>query len=464
MFLGNWKLNDVSCASVINFLGSVPSNSIHCVTTSPPYWGQRVYSDQHKEELGREKTVQEYIARMATIFEEIRRVLRPDGICWLNLGDTFAADRRSYSHRDQKRGDVGNPGTLNIPPGFKPKDKMLIPHRIAIALQDAGWWVRMDNVWSKANGMPSSAQDRPTDTHEYVFMLTKSEHYWYDQDVTREPHTEVSKKRAMRGRSDHGKYIDGNKLTGTAQSLSKNGAVNRGYTHMEEAIANGETDLHPLGRNRGSVWTLATSSLRYDFCLNCQNFYDGGIKPSRYETVMVKGKVVEKAIKTCPMCACEDQWIDHFAPYPMDLIKPLIDSSCPSKTCACCGNPWKREKIKEGKKSWGTKRNKRAGAAGSEVTSASVFNTGESHQCFLGELVPACQCNAPTVPGIVFDPFMGSGTTALVARQLDRRFIGCDLSPQYVALAKARLREPLFEVAQTVAPEPAVLPQQMELV
>ncbi len=172
---------------------------VQCVVTSPPYWGLRDYG--HADQIGMEGTPADYIGHLVQVFREVRRVLADDGVCWLNLGDSYCAsapgicsdpmstsglngiggakyrsDRTALraSNRTKQFGDL------------KPKDLVMIPARVALALQADGWYLRSDIIWSKPNPMPESVTDRPTKAHEYVFLLTKSESYYYDADAIRE--------------------------------------------------------------------------------------------------------------------------------------------------------------------------------------------------------------------------------------------------------------------------------------
>lgn len=167
-------------------LRSMPSESVHCVVTSPPYWGLRDYGVAGQ--LGLEPTFQEYIAKMVEVFREVRRVLRSDGTCWLNIGDSYNNFRSQMGppqsvHNGDLRGKPEKESKTRGSVGLKEKDLCMIPHRLAIALQDDGWYVRSDIVWAKPNPMPESVQDRPTKSHEYVFLLAKSEKYFYDAEA-----------------------------------------------------------------------------------------------------------------------------------------------------------------------------------------------------------------------------------------------------------------------------------------
>lgn len=167
---------------VLSQLRTLPNNSIQCCVTSPPYWGLRDYGVEGQ--IGSEKTPEEFVARMVEVFREVRRVLRPDGTLWLNLGDTYANDGKwggstGGKHVTQLHGDSGV-GRAKRDTGLKPKDLVGIPWRVAFALQADGWWLRQDVIWHRPNPMPSSVTDRCTTAHEYLFLLTKSDRYYFD--------------------------------------------------------------------------------------------------------------------------------------------------------------------------------------------------------------------------------------------------------------------------------------------
>lgn len=225
-------------------LRTLPDESVHCVVTSPPYWGLRDYGVNGQ--LGLEETPDEYVARMVEVFREVRRVLRSDGTLWLNLGDTYNAYNGNRGTESRYAGDRRTIGEPMFPPGhglmvptLKPKDLVGIPWRVAFALQADGWYLRSDIIWHKPNPMPESVRDRPTKTHEYVFLLSKSERYFYDADAIKEPTRSLdpghpsyrpnSARIAVEGRKEyHGKH-----------EMSA-----RSY--------------NPAGRNARSVWTIAT--------------------------------------------------------------------------------------------------------------------------------------------------------------------------------------------------------------
>lgn len=162
----------------------IPDGSIQCVVTSPPYWGLRDYGIDGQ--LGLETTLPQFINHLVAIFNEVKNVLRNDGTLWLNIGDSYTSGNRGYRASDKKNPARAMAIRPDTPEGLKPKDLQGIPWRLAFALQDDGWYLRSDIVWHKPNAMPESVKDRPTRAHEYFFMLTKSEKYYYDYDMVKE--------------------------------------------------------------------------------------------------------------------------------------------------------------------------------------------------------------------------------------------------------------------------------------
>jgi len=162
----------------------ISSNSVQCVVTSPPYWGLRDYGIDGQ--IGLEATLPQFINHLVGVFREVKRVLREDGTLWLNIGDGYTSGNRGYRATDKKNPARAMTIRPNTPEGLKPKDLQGIPWRLAFALQDDGWFLRSDIVWHKPNAMPESVKDRPTRAHEYLFMLTKSERYYYDHESAKE--------------------------------------------------------------------------------------------------------------------------------------------------------------------------------------------------------------------------------------------------------------------------------------
>jgi DNA modification methylase len=172
-------------------LRTLPDESVHCCVTSPPYWGLRDYGVAGQ--LGLESSPAEFVANMVEVFREVRRVLRKDATCWINMGDSYATNtgangssQGATGQRHDRRFTSETKAGVKVPPGLKPKDLCGIPWRLAFALQDDGWWLRQDIIWAKRSPMPESVTDRCTKAHEYIFLLTKSATYFYDAVAVRE--------------------------------------------------------------------------------------------------------------------------------------------------------------------------------------------------------------------------------------------------------------------------------------
>jgi len=169
----------------LTVLERLPSESVQCIVTSPPYWGLRDYDIA--DQVGLESTLPQFINSLCAVFREARRVLRNDGVLWLNIGDGYTSGNRKWRAPDKKNRARAMDIRPDTPEGLKPKDLMGIPWRLAFALQDDGWYLRADVIWNKPNAMPESVKDRPTRGHEYMFMMSKSERYFYDREAVIEP-------------------------------------------------------------------------------------------------------------------------------------------------------------------------------------------------------------------------------------------------------------------------------------
>ena len=307
-------MNRIIQGDALTVLKTLPDQCVQTTVTSPPYFRLRDYGAQ--KQLGMEQTPEEYVERLVAIFREVRRVLRHDGTLWLNLGDTYG-DGSSYTLNQSHEADVrchelGYPMKVKERLRCTRKNLIGIPWRVAFALQADGWYLRQDIIWEKPNVTPESVRDRCTRAHEYIFLLSRSQKYYFDADAIKEKAIYGDDPRVLLGRVQcHGKRR-GKKGTGQA-----------GFTCLKEK------------RNKRSVWTVATKP------------YNGA----------------------------------HFAAYPPDLIRPCILAGAPPQYT-------------------------------------------------------------------VLDPFMGSGTTAFVARELHRHYLGIELNPEYINLARERLGEtPLKAVA-----------------
>ena len=288
------KINKIYNMDCLEGLKLLDDNSIDCCVTSPPYYGLRDYGVDGQ--IGLENTLEEYIKNLVIVFREVKRVLKDEGTLWLNLGDSYA-------------------GSGKVPASLKPKDLIGVPWRVAFALQENGWYLRQDIIWHKPNAMPESVKDRPTKAHEYIFLFSKSKHYYYDYEAIKEP--------CVNGDPNPPKGSKG-VLGNMHQGRRKQDLVGKPqYTGFNARYKPREY------RNKRSVWTIPT-------------------KPFKEA---------------------------HFATFPEKLIEPCILAGCP-------------------------------------------------------------------VGGIVLDPFMGSGTTAQVALELQRNFVGFELNPKYIEIAgKYRLNK-----------------------
>jgi DNA modification methylase len=275
----------------IEGLRTLPDASVHCCVTSPPYWGLRDYG--HDGQIGLESTPEAYVARMVEVFREVRRVLRDDGTCWVNLGDSYFGTGRGPTHPTGFHG--GDNGTSFPTKGvyshstLKGKDLCGIPWRVAFALQADGWWLRQDIIWHKPNPMPESVRDRCTKAHEYVFLLTKSERYWYDAEAVSEPVSASSVARVSQATWDgqHGSDRVPGKTNGPMKAvLKRSGNKERKSAKERDCPRNGVCGSVPwegTTRNKRSVWTVTTRP------------YKGA----------------------------------HFATMPPDLVEPCIKAGCP---------------------------------------------------------------------------------------------------------------------------------------
>lgn len=243
--------NKIICSDALETLKNFPDESISCCITSPPYYGLR---DYHKKgQIGREKTVEEYLDRLVAVFREVRRVLKKDGTCFVVIGDSYAGTSSKKEQRDPKYPNGRNGQDLSITQkvaGYKSKDLMGIPWRLALLLREDGWYLRSDIIWHKENAMPEACRDRPSRSYEHVFLLSKSPRYYYDYEQMAEPMKEVSKKRYVRGRRADNKY------------LREDAGIK--VQKINEARRYGEYkgDNIPQFRNKRDIWTINTVSFR----------------------------------------------------------------------------------------------------------------------------------------------------------------------------------------------------------
>ena len=309
------KLNHIYQGDALEVLKTFPDESINCVMTSPPYWALRDYGIEGQ--LGLEPTFEEHITKMCDVFDEVKRVLRKDGTCWVNYGDTYNNDpsNQQFSGDRPIRKIEGMKRQKRMQSSIPAKSLTLIPFRFAIEMVNRGWICRNVIIWHKPNCMPQSAKDRFTVDFEYLFFFVKSKKYWFERQF--EKHSEAFKQKVKYG-------WKGNYEKGRTHYEVGAGAKKGGFS---EAMKGGY-GLNPQGRNKRCVWKIPT-----------QPFPEA-----------------------------------HFAVYPEKLCVTPIKAGCPPK-------------------------------------------------------------------GVVLDPFMGSGTTAVVARKLGRNWVGIELNPDYIKIAERRLRQ-----------------------
>ena len=386
------ELNKIYNMDCLEGLKQLPDNSINCCVTSPPYWGLRDYGVE--EQIGLEKTPEEYVEKMVEVFREVKRVLKPEGTLWLNLGDCYITsppgnktppkDLDGNYRRKQERqlghGESREAIYQKIKySGLKQKDLVGIPWRVAFALQADGWYLRQDIIWHKPNPMPESVKDRCTKAHEYIFLLAKSARYYYDNEAIKEDAKPESEKRYKSTFYTGKKEISGQGRPGNASNTP-------GYKKWTGK------------RNKRSVWTVPT-----------QPFPEA-----------------------------------HFATFPPDLIKPCILAGTSPRACEICGAPWERvvERINLNKQNIGGKL--------ANIKKTGFRNDGNIR---MGDIAtktlgwqPTCTCqNEGKGRCIVLDPFMGSGTTGMVAAMYQRNFIGFELNPEYCKIAEKRIEPYLMQ-------------------
>jgi len=400
--------------------------------------------------LGLEPTVQMFVAHLVDIFREVRRILRSDGTCWVNMGDSYNA----YNGNRGAGGTVSAPTDASRPrlpagtglsdPVLKPKDLMLVPFRLALALQDDGWYVRNDIIWDKSEQcMPESIRDRCTRAHEFIFHLAKSERYFYGMEAVREP--------CVSGLSDIAKMQEQRTRLGGKHLINPD-PLNKANAATNIGRKRGVGD--PSGRNMRTVWRLGKSGTRMDW-----------------------GEV------------------QHFATYPEELPKRcILAGTSEYGVCADCGAPWERivgEPEPTGGRGSGNKERKVADGGEGERLNTHMGSSIPWKPAMRNTLVwqPTCECHGtiereefdelvpeldddgeptgevsevtrsrttyrPTIPlaehprakAIVLDPFMGSGTTAFVAAQLNRDFCGIEMNPAYADIARKRVESELQQI------------------
>ncbi len=366
-------------------LKTLEADSVHCCVTSPPYFGLRDYGVEGQ--LGLEPTPDEFVEAMVSVFREVRRVLRPDGTLWLNLGDSYAGSWGNYGGHNRGAGKqravvagsrVPNeawdertkfkPQGANGFPGIKPKDLMCIPHRTALALQADGWWLRQTLPWIKRNPMPESTNDRPTVAIEYVFQMTKSEKYFYDYAAVQRTASQNTHKRLAQAveaqigseRANGGRKTNGNMKAVPGKKQDGHGRRHAGFNERYFDLPKSSAPTSGAKNNDSMNEALAVMPEKRAF-RNSDLFFD-----SLGAILAPDGTILALDVTTQPFKGA------HFATFPPNLIEPLILAGCPAG-------------------------------------------------------------------GTVLDPFGGAGTTGLVADRLQRNSILIELNPEYAKMAERRI-------------------------
>lgn len=375
-------------------LMSLPEGSFHCCVTSPPYFGLRSYlPEDHPmkaREIGLEPTPEAFVQALVEVFREVRRVLRDDGVLWLNIGDSYAGGGRGGGGSFMaERGDkswksrAAVTGWRAPPPGLKSKNLIGIPWRLALALQADGWWLRSECIWAKPNPQPEAVTDRPARAHEHVFLLSKSEHYYYDPFAVLEP------------------------VAGTAKPRGRG--------------------LGPKARPRGEIV---------------------GVKQNESFSAAVSGLVDKRNLRTIWSIATKALSEGHFATFPEELARRCVNAGTSERgCCAACGAPRRRTvesvRLRDGVP---CELPPARSTSKAEPSSANGINHNRivTSRRSTGWL-DVCACGSGSVPCRVLDPFGGSGTVGRVASELGRDATLVELNEEYLDIIRRRCaQESLF--------------------
>ena len=421
-------------------LRTMPAESVDCVVTSPPYWGLRDYDVDGQ--IGLEPTLAEHLTVMVEVFEEVRRVLKPTGTLWLNYGDCYATAPNGRSAAEAKAVG-GDDRTFRDKPFstiggvLKPKDLCMVPNRLAIALQEAGWWVRSEIIWAKPNPMPESVNDRPATSHEKIFLLSKAPRYYYDAAAVRQEAVGKTEHELTGGRySPPGQPghtgTRNKKQDATAASAAKVGGSSgrrmAGFNERWDAKEKKRASEHASRRHAGHICHTGIDATPRGAARNLRNY-----EPAPVQVWPIATRPFSEA---------------HFATFPPELAERCILAGAPAKCCSTCGAPVVRavetELVPTAKAAKRNVVDDRDGRADRQDAGSNRAKDGHvpgwSNRVTTTGFAKSCACVDPgTVPGVVLDPFGGAGTTALVA---DRHGLDCtiiELNPKYAEIARRRL-------------------------
>lgn len=441
--------------NAVHVLPALPAESVHCVVTSPPYWGLRDYSlepqvwgglagcahewklrrrihrggdagaycgrcDAWRGHLGLEPTPELYLEHMVGLFREVRRVLRKDGTLWLNMGDSYTDSGRGAdtgstlqgSRRNQRESRIARDSGRRAT-NLRPKNLLMMPARLALALQADDWWLRAEIVWSKPSPMPESVTDRPTRAHEYIYLFARSERYFYDAAAIAEPAAEATLVRIAQATVEQ--QQGGLKSEQYAQDFPGKKHRDRKPVEIVQGLSK------KAGRQFDDNGRVAA--------------HDGGRRRPPDEDVEL-----QRNARTVWDISTQPYPEAHFATFPEELARRCIVAGSSPRTCEHCGAPWKRIVVATGGtigRAWNDHQDDLQ--QGNRAERRAKGNEGGYRREERG-WKPTCRCEQEgTGRSVVLDPFGGSGTTAQVATGNGRDAIYIDLNPEYLDLARQRI-------------------------
>ncbi len=300
------QLNKIYQGDSLEVLKTLPSSSINCCVTSPPYYGLRDYG--MTDQIGLEETPELFIARLVTVFNEVYRVLKPEGTLWVNIGDSYASAPKKRVPAHAKKNNQNCLHQINkITGGLKAKDLIGIPWMLAFALRAAGWYLRQDIIWSKPNPMPESVTDRCTKAHEYIFLLSKSNKYYFDAESIK---TLVSDATVIRMAQQLEKQKGSDRVPGRTNGTMK--AVGPGR--------NARKGIDVKGGNQGAEKGIPAMGLKGNGFKDHSGYFTPDGK------LIGDGKANKKSVWTVATMPFTEA---HFATFPEDLIVDCIKAGCP---------------------------------------------------------------------------------------------------------------------------------------